>query len=390
VSNAPANTFHGYEFYLYYDPAYLSHNSVGQIDYTSGPVVFPNPFAYDKSTTGNGIVHVFGGCLSCNNTSATTTQGRLVSITFNIVGTGVSPLTLGAGIVPGGNSRGFTVLGRQSGASEAWLVPDTADGYFMNQSGKLGPVASFTISPKVAIQGKGPVTFNATASFDPDNAAAPSHGISRYLWDFGNGFSDTTDGPVYTKIPSNVFGFFSVRLTVVDKDDTFQGMQTKAFSFTANPFHDLRAESIAATPSSAKPGAKIAVNVIVFDNGTFPENFNLTVAYGTSNKIFATSGNQSIISASTKSFNFPLDTTGFAPGVYVLTAKVIVLPSINNTQAIDQIPANNIGTTQIRIEGASSPTSPLLFIVGGAFAGTVVLASLGLLLRKRRRAGSED
>lgn len=88
------------------------------------------------------------------------------------------------------------------------------------------PTAAFTWSPTVAKRKK-PVTFDASASSDPDGT------IARYLWDFdGNGTVDReAQNPVISHSFSNT-GNFPVTLTVVD-DDGGRDSETRTVTVTA-------------------------------------------------------------------------------------------------------------------------------------------------------------
>jgi hypothetical protein len=381
VTNVVKDEFSGYEFYLYYDPTFLTATSA---DTSSSLNVFPRPLIAIHEFVPAGTVHLVGACEACNDTG----PGTIVNINFNIIGTGVSVLTLAAGVAPNGHSQSFTTLGSQTPQGAVFLAPNTADGYFKNEPTKLGPVASFTFAPASA-RLKQQINFTAAGSIDPDNANAPNHGISQYKWDFGNGYATTTPSPYFQYTPS-LDGDYSVRLTVIDSDNGFEGMKAKAYHVVLIPLHDMEVQSLTPNPISVNPGGKITVSVTVKDNGTYTENFNLTLAYGTPPVIFGSTGNQSAVSQATLPFKFNLDTTGFAPGVYALNATVTTLRSINNTRALDQIPANDIAITEFGINSQTSNSSSLPLIAGGAVAVVVVLAVIGLLLRKRARARAEE
>jgi hypothetical protein len=184
---------------------------------------------------------------------------------------------------------------------------------------------------------------------------------------------------------------------VVDGDNTtdynrFEGMKTALFTVTQNPFHDLIAQTPPSlTPNPANVGDKVTVNTNVFNNGTFPETFNLTLSYGTPATIFGTKANQSITIGATSSFSVTLDTSSLTAGsFYILTANVTVLPSLNNTQGIDNLPTNNVKTTILNMQGAPASSSNLLLIAGAAVGAVAVLAAVTVLLRRRRRASASD
>jgi hypothetical protein len=375
VTNVVANEFEGYELYLFYDPTFLSATSA---DSASSPTVFPNPQIIKQEFVPAGTVHLVGVCLACNDTG----PGTIVNISFKILGTGVSPLTLAAGIRPSVSSQSFTVLGSQTPQGAVFLLPNTADGYFKNDLSKLGPVASFTFAPASATLHH-QINFTATGSFDPDNINAPNHGISQYRWDFGNGYSPATASPFFNYAPS-LFGNFSVRLTVIDSDNSFEGMKAQPFAVSQNPSHDLTAQSISATPNPASVGAKVALNVAVSNNGTSPENFNLVVSYGSPAITIGTATNQNIPIGSSSHFNFTFDTSHLTPGVYTLMASVTVLPSAGNPSGVDNIPSNNVVTSFLGVLPPPSPDfsiiaspSSLMIQAGRNGTSTITLNSLG-------------
>jgi len=345
LTNAAVGTVNGFEFFLYYDPAFL--NATGT-DVTTG-TVFSNPTLVKNELAVPGQVSLAAVCLGCSNTSA---NGVLVSIFFKIVALGVSPLTLAAGMVPSGFVQSFTEL-----TTPNPLAPATADGYFMNEIGKRGPIANFTFFPSSPLTGQ-LVIFNASASYDPDaTIGAIGRGIARYVWDFG-GASSQSPSTNATSVRINlglVYGNFSVRLTVIDADNNFEGMKTKLFTVSQRSFHDLIAQSLSASPNPANVGDKVAVNVVVSNNGTSPENFNLTVSYGSPRIVIGTATNQNIPTGLSSFFNFTLDTSHLTPGFYTLTANVTVLPSSGNPSGVDNNPANNVISSTLNILPPSIP-----------------------------------
>jgi MYXO-CTERM domain-containing protein len=163
-------------------------------------------------------------------------------------------------------------------------------------------------------------------------------------------------------------------------------MLTQLFTITKKPLHDLVAQTITPTPKIAHAGDKVAVNVIIANNGTFFEDFKLSLSYSPPSTIIGTKSNESISLGATSSEGFTWDTTGLSPGFYTLTANVTIIPSSNNPTGFENITSNNVAATQVQILGASSSVSPLLLVAGGTAAGVVALAVVGLLLRRRRRA----
>ena len=383
VTNAPAGSINGYDIFLYYDPAFLTATSVDQ---TTG-TVFTNILFKSSDLTVAGQVRANAAAQGFN----TIPNGALFSISFNIVKNGVSPISLAAGMVPSGLDQSYTEL-----TTPSPLAPATADGYFINVAGNPGPVAKFTFSAKVTTGGQ--AIFDATASYDPDaSPGATNNGIASYIWDFGgaSALSGPTTSPVNTITLGSVTGNFSVRLTVVDSDNNlgtvgnyFQGMRTQLFTITKKPLHDIVAQTINPIPKIAHAGDKVVVNVIIANNGTFFEDFKLSLSYSPPSTIIGTKSNESISLGAAISEVFTWDTTGLLPGFYTLTANVTIIPSSYNPTGFENITSNNVATTQVQILGESSTVSPLLLVAGGTAAGVVALTVAGLLLRRRRRAAA--
>ena len=83
------------------------------------------------------------------------------------------------------------------------------------------PVANFTIDPPRP----GPyyvnetlLTFDASASYDPDNVTGSNNGIASYTWDFKDGNTTTVTNPTITHTYDNT-GNYNVYLTVTDYVD---------------------------------------------------------------------------------------------------------------------------------------------------------------------------
>jgi PKD repeat protein len=89
-------------------------------------------------------------------------------------------------------------------------------------SAKKPPVASFTYSPSEPVVND-IVTFNASASYDPDGGA-----IVFYEWNFGDGNITTVSEPIITHVYTTA-GDFNVTLTVTDDDDQI-GTLTKTIT----------------------------------------------------------------------------------------------------------------------------------------------------------------
>jgi hypothetical protein len=374
TNSVPNNSF---ETVLFYDPSVLTATS---IDLKTG-TVWTNPFPVISDTTSQ-VGAVFISMVN-NNPTPITSDGILANINFTIKGTGVSPLTLGAGMAsPSGAAQSSSlvkpdwtrlVVGSTSSASAHGIDTTTLDGYFMNQIGKRGPISVFTYSPLQPRQGVA-VSFNASQSYDLDNAAAGSSAIGHFYWDFGDG-QNGLDSPNVQHIFGVPGGNYSARLTVVDRDDSFQGMSTQRIFVSPPPLHDVTISAISTSPTSVNVGGKITVTVNLFDKGTYTENYNLTVTYGT--PAIQLGFNQSTISPSgTKQHAYTIDTTGLAAGSYQVTA-VVKIPFANVTSDETQ--------SAIFTVTAVPNTTQLLYIGLGVVGAVAAIAVVVVVMRRRRR-----
>ena len=383
VTSPPPNPdtrsgFNGYQFGLFWDPTYLQ---TAGVDFATNTLC-DNPFApasgNDTSVPGRLLVAVVNLADYCNLGNAF--SGALVNVKFNILKVGVSPIVLAAATTqpsaatsPKGD---FTLLASPQGS----ILVRTSDGYFKNDPDPthLGPVASFTYSPKPPVQG-GTVTFDATGSYDAETPSFKVANITNFLWDFADGSSVQGPNPVVQHVfGSGAIGNFSVRLTVVDKDNIFKGMKTALVSVGQIPFHDMSVDQVGA-PTSAKPGDQVSITVRTKNLGTFTETYNLTVTVSPPTTLLKTYLNQTLaptFAANTHTFTLTWNTTGWSPGAYTVTATI--------TDPLDQKASNNSGSAVISLAGESS--SPLLIIALGAVATAVVVAVAGVLLRRRRAA----
>jgi hypothetical protein len=269
VTGAPV--FNGYELTLFYDPSFLKAQS---IDFTSG-TVFNAPFVAKNDLVQAGIVAVAVVNLGSPFAGA---SGILLHIKFQVTGVGVSPLSLAGGTAnPSAAAQSWTrlVMGFNP------IDVATSDGYFKNDGSRLGPVALYSTSPSTPLLG-GTVLFDASQSFDPDNNTGPNAGLMKYSWDFGDGFSTGTFFPAIThhfgvfQPPPGFSGNFSVRLTVTDANDGFEGMTGRIVT-VSNTLQSLTNFLISPNPTSISflPGGRLQDSVMLQSTGGFLGNVSV-------------------------------------------------------------------------------------------------------------------
>ena len=161
-------------------------------------------------------------------------------------------------------------------------------------------------------------------------------------------------------ITTHVFptaGTYTVTLAVTDYDNL---TDSATFNVTVlDLVHDIAVLNITASPTTARLGDLVSVNVTVANQGDFTENVNVTVSYD------STSLNTTALTLNEESFeqiHFTWNTTDVNPGLYHITAEAILAGAVE-----DANPNDNLASTSILIE------SPL-----GAVSGRVTDASTGV------------
>jgi hypothetical protein len=388
VTNAPS--FNGFEFALYYDPHYVMALRADVTGATGTPTVFgSNAYALKNDVTIPGTVYLSvvglgqAGLFSGGN-------GVLASIVFNITGNGVSPLTLAAGLIypngfaqdASGQRPDWTLLASTNSAGTSYEIGvGTADGYFTNVAGtgKLGPVAGFIFNPSTPAQGQR-VTFDASLSLDPDNRTG--RGIRLYLWDFGDGGSEVTNRTstfhdYVSPGDTRFLGNFTVRLTVIDIDNGFEGMAAKRLEIIVPPFHDMEVLGLTATPSTWDPRVHMPVNVMVTvkNAGTVTENYDLSVTFGPPTTSLANVVGESLAPSLTKSYQFSIDPSTLSPGIYTVVANVIDLLDNNTSNNSLQVTFLIAGPPDFQLTAVLQPFGSTINAGQTTYAGVSIYSS---------------
>lgn len=391
ITNAP--NFNAFETALFYDPTNIT---VASYDYQTG-TIFSQPFLVR--------VHNSTGAFRINvvNLGSQHFQGNgvLFHITFRIDGFGASPLVVAASNPdPGQDAQGADgnvpnwtrLIVTTATTNPVETNVTTADGYFRNVIGptRLPPLASFTFEPS-SLAAQEPVTFDATASRDPDKPITqPGPGIkgSGYVWDFGAVTSIGTRGFVGPLMQTSYLrsGNYTVLLTVTDNDTSYQAMKSISLRVSLQPFHALEINGISlngAPQTLLNPNDTLHIVVTVLNGGTFEEHFNLTISWGPPTTLIAPAFyDQSILpgtSRSRRAYNATLLTAGLALGTYEIDVALVDHP-VNST-ALDQVVK--------AIFTIAQPSSvPWVPIVGGIFA-IIAVPTAVVVIRRRMRVEAE-
>lgn len=145
------------------------------------------------------------------------------------------------------------------------------------------PFATLTCSATMPVANITQVVFDASGSYDPDNATAFNNGIATYTWDFNDGNTTTVTNPTITHTYQNI-GTYTVTLNVTD----YTG-QTWWANYTLEVVlgRDVGVFSVApcilafnTTGTGLYETAGILpINVTVVNNGTAIETFNVTLYF---------------------------------------------------------------------------------------------------------------
>jgi len=276
-----------------------------------------------------------GGCTVNGN-------GRLFSVTFNVIDTGATSLH----IEQAANGRlQFLVVGPPPNFGN---FPDlqVVDAYFRNKPG-IPPVAKFSFTPNAPVLGD-TVSFDATQSYDPDNATLLGRGIRNYLWVFGDNSPPSLGSQVF-----HVFSFtptvpaagtFEVRLVIIDTDDGIPVQQSTIVHILQPAVHDAAA-SISLDRIQINASTPIQITVTVYNRGNRDENITLNVSFDYRGQTPIANPPQFLLpqNSSPRSFTFTLQTTNLPPSLYTITASVQLV------NAIDVNPSDNMASVSFTV-----------------------------------------
>ena len=195
-------------------------------------------------------------------------SGVLASATFKVTGPGTHALTL----------KNVRLHCYSINTEEKWVdIPHVTNGTFYTTA----PYPKFSISPDPTEAGNygrpivdEPVTFNASASYDPDQAykGQTGTGINIYEWDFGDG--DNGTGVIPTIVHTyGVNDTYDVKLTVTDDDGQSYSWDRKV----KINLHDIAVINVTATPANVQVGEVVNVTAKVLNKGSFTETLNVTL-----------------------------------------------------------------------------------------------------------------
>ena len=266
IPNGVPNVF-SYETKLGFDGAVLEATGVEEGPYIKDQT--PSPMGtyfeskIDRESKGlmSGKYYAYGLGMTVGVYPGVKGGGILFTVTFTVKAAGETALTIYNTIIVDDTG------GTYNATAEGDIVE--FDGDFHTTV----PAASFIFTPDTygrPMPGEN-VTFDASASYDPDGGPIVSH-----TWDFGDGTNGT--GMITTHIYDNVTSSDpdepnQVTLTIVDDD----GATNTGSRDVHVKLHDIAILEIVVAPLEVLLGNVVTINATVLNNGTHPEMFNVTI-----------------------------------------------------------------------------------------------------------------
>lgn len=289
-----------------WDPAILEHVShlvkIPSDNYPDGVLYAPTSAVEDSVNSNAGyykMAYTSSGIYTpaFNNPDQNST---VFDITFRVKKRGACTLKL-IQVMMAGRDPGHRIY------HEGYSVGDDAWGRGATFTSPGAPVAEFSVWPADLRAGVNkPVMFNASESVDTDGT------ITDYMWDFGDGSTDSVTNPIINHT-YNAVGYRTVGLKVRDN----VGLESLQFEQTVRVVEkrDVLVRSVDIPGFPIVHGSVAGINVTVSsDSGAeVPESFQVSLFYrnSTSTNGWTLIGTQSVISLTTdKRLTFSWNTTG--------------------------------------------------------------------------------
>jgi len=248
INVADVSGLYGWQFKLGFDSKILYANDV-----TEGPFLDQGGNAFLAKTIDNFQGYVDVACAFLGIGFPVSGSGVLATINFSVLDTGESSLAL----------YDTTLL--DSSIPPQNIGHSTIDGFFYTTL----PVASFSYTPDSygrPIVGED-VTFDASASYDPDGGS-----IDSYEWDFGDNVTGT--GMIATHA-YDAPGDYTVTLNVTDNEAETSNIT----DLIKIKFHDIAILDVTVDPQEVMVDDLTQIYVNVTNNGSHQDTFNVTVYY---------------------------------------------------------------------------------------------------------------
>jgi KaiC/GvpD/RAD55 family RecA-like ATPase/PKD repeat protein len=233
------------------------------------------------------------------------------------------------------------------------------------------PVASFVFAPQEPIAGE-TIIFNASDSYDLDGT------ILTFTWNFGDGNITAVTSPIVTHAYTT-FGNYSVILNVTDNDNFYNSSTLILIVHNV----DVAIVDVIVSATEVYVGQTLSISVVVRNEGTANETFNVTLYYDS-----AAIGTQTVTDlepGTETTLRFSWDTTDVTPDVSY-SIRVEASGVAGETDTDDN--AATYDNVRVRSQDVPppfdwSPTLPYLIPILLGVLGFVVVG----IVRKKKEEG---
>jgi len=150
--------------------------------------------------------------------------------------------------------------------------------------------------------------------------------------------------------------------------------------------HDVAVVSVTPNATSVEAGELVNITVVVGNQGTVPETFDVKVYYDFiwANTYIGTKTVQNLENGTSTSLLFTWNTTDVRKGNYTVIASASEVPGEDNTE-------DNIGrsTTKVRVTLPPVPPLPIDLIIGVGVGIIVVIAVAAYVVKRRKKPTPE-
>ena len=320
----------------------------------------------------------------------TSGPGTLANVTFTVVGTGASNITLGPDT---------QLIGRAPPYYYPYIIPtNTRHSYFINVQPIHDVAVVRLVAPATVILGQLQlVPINVTVGNEGNYTESVSVTVYNDTTKIGTEFF-TLDSGLFKTVSFiwNISGVdagnytLTANATILESAENPDGIDddpadnTKTKPFEIKKIHDIAILAIApygifAYPAKEILGDIVSINVTVANEGNYDENVTLTVSYKTAPP--------SLYSGVIDTANFTLNiglsqTVSFNWNTTDLATRYKYIINATATIALDEYPSNNINITYIKLKlphdvAVTSLSAPSTVFVGDLVTINVTVENVG-------------
>jgi hypothetical protein len=138
---------------------------------------------------------------------------------------------------------------------------------------------------------------------------------------------------------------------ILDSDsNSVPGLGAGSAAYTFSPLRDVAVTNFSLSSARPKQGSNVTITVVVLNNGTFSETFDVTITLDSTT--IATLSVSGLAPGNSRTLTFVWNTTAAAIGTHTITASATVVP-------FDKDPSNNLMSKTVTILSPTAPSTDL-------------------------------